>query len=109
MDVTLHECRRCREKAPAQVLEPLGGVCLRCLSEFATQDLPRIEALPLAVGDRFKGLEVLDVIARGGMSVVYEARQLDLDRKVALKILSPALAAHPEFPKRFAAEGRALA
>jgi hypothetical protein len=43
------------------------------------------------------------------MGVVYKARQIELDRLVALKILPPRLAADPEFPRRFNREAQALA
>jgi predicted Ser/Thr protein kinase len=65
---------------------------------------------PLKRGGTFRGMEVIEVIGQGGMGVVYKARQIDLDRTVALKILSPRLAvADPEFPRRFAREAQALA
>src|SRR6185503_19090016 len=48
-------------------------------------------------------------IAEGGMGVVYEAIQLNLSRKVALKILNEELAARPEFLQRFEREARAAA
>ena len=59
------------------------------------------------VGAQIAGYEVLDQIASGGMGVVYRARQLTLDRVVALKVLHPRLVADPKFVERFEREARA--
>lgn len=45
-------------------------------------------------------------IARGGMSTVYRGLDLRLDRAVAIKVMSPAYAAHPAFLARFEREAR---
>lgn len=48
-------------------------------------------------------------IARGGMATVYEASDLRLDRRVALKVMPHALADDDEFAQRFVREARAAA
>ncbi len=57
----------------------------------------------------FNRYEVLDKIGSGGMGTVYKARDLHLDRWVALKVLPPGLQEHPETLERFKREARALA
>lgn len=52
---------------------------------------------------------LLREIGRGGMGVVYEAKQLSLDRTVAVKLLSPHYAQDTAFRARFAAEARLVA
>ncbi len=56
------------------------------------------------LGDRFR---VIRRIAEGGMGAVYEAEQLTLGRKVAVKVLHAHLASDPEIVVRFEREARA--
>ncbi|MFF5703139.1 serine/threonine-protein kinase [Streptomyces sp. NPDC012794] len=60
-------------------------------------------------GRRFAGYLVEDEIGRGGMAVVYRARDLRLDRTVALKLLAPQLALNDTFRQRFAHESKVAA
>jgi len=57
----------------------------------------------------FPQLEILSLIGQGGMGAVYRARQKELDRIVALKILPPDIGADTAFSERFTREARALA
>ncbi len=61
------------------------------------------------LGDTFGRYEIVRRIGRGGMGSVFEARQVDLGRAVALKVLSPELAEDPDFRARFEREARTLA
>jgi hypothetical protein len=54
-------------------------------------------------------VEVLGLLGRGGMGAVYKARQVKVDRLVALKVLPPEAGRDPAFAARFAREARALA
>ncbi|MFF3020246.1 serine/threonine-protein kinase [Streptomyces sp. NPDC057939] len=60
-------------------------------------------------GRRIAGYLVEDEIGRGGMAVVYRARDLRLDRTVALKVLAPELARNDAFRARFAHESKVAA
>ena len=55
------------------------------------------------------GYRIEKVLGKGAMSTVYLAVQESLERRVALKVLAPSLAADPTFSKRFIKEGRIIA
>jgi serine/threonine-protein kinase PpkA len=55
------------------------------------------------------GYRVLRQLGRGGMATVYLALQQSVDREVALKVMSPALLADPNFGERFLREARIAA
>lgn len=74
-----------RSVVPVQAADPLGDVC-----DVGAFRLER-------------------QIGRGGMGVVYRARQLSLNREVAIKLLPGGEFASPEFRKRFHAEARTAA
>ena len=62
-----------------------------------------------APGSQVAGYQIVELIGRGGMAVVYRARDIRLDRWVALKILAPDLALDQTFRQRFIRESRAAA
>src|SRR3954470_15515088 len=89
-----------------------GDLCPKCMAGFVqkpTDPTAPPEDLPLKPGQAFHGLEIVDLLGRGGMGVVYKARQPALDRMVALKLLTPEFAGDPQFAERFTREARALA
>jgi serine/threonine protein kinase/Flp pilus assembly protein TadD len=53
------------------------------------------------LGDRY---EIIKSLGEGGMGAVYKARDSELDRLVALKVIRPELAGHPEILRRFKQE-----
>jgi serine/threonine protein kinase len=64
--------------------------------------------LPL-VGDEFAGYRLRAVLSRGGMSVVYQAENPRLGSLIALKVLTPEVAADDAFRARFLEESRIAA
>ena len=57
----------------------------------------------------FDKYDILEEIGKGGFATVYRARDRDLDREVALKVLDPLLMRDPVWVKRFKREARAVA
>ena len=84
-------------KALAAELDALAG----------REDAPSADTpIPALDGTDF---EPFAELGRGGMGVVYAARQRSLDRTVAVKVLSPRLSSSPLFRERFAEEARLVA
>lgn len=116
---TTRPCSRCGTELPSNTAE---GQCPKCLLEFGLDTQPdragdppnpsepRPPPLPVAdLAARFPQLELLELIGSGGMGLVYRARQLSLDRLVALKILPVKRGEEQGFAERFTQEARALA
>lgn len=76
-------------------------MCGACLFDWAATDEEGLGSL----GE----FELVQLIERGGMGIVYRARQLDLDREVALKVLPGAALLSPEARQRFRIEAETMA
>jgi predicted Ser/Thr protein kinase len=124
--LTQRFCPGCRTALAADAPEGLCPACLMAggLASEAGHDpiaagmavtTPPSGSRPPATGEladlapHFPELEVLELLGRGGMGAVYKARQKNLDRMVALKVIPPDAAKDPAFTERFNREARALA
>src|SRR3954465_10523651 len=60
-------------------------------------------------GSQIPGYQLISKLGKGAMATVYKARQMSLDRIVAVKVLPKRLSESPEFVDRFYKEGKAAA
>lgn len=111
------ECPRCKHANPPTALR-----CEHCGTSFesdatittgggtsgwsaAAAPSPALAEAPLQIGQTLGGrYEILKLLGEGGMGAVYKARDIELDRVVALKVIRPELARNPEGLHRFKQE-----
>ena len=109
-------CSGCGAELPPDA--PLG-LCPKCVLKQGLDSLHGTASSPAATGfsppliedlaPHFPHLEILEFLGQGGMGAVYKARQPELDRLVALKVLAPDTGKDPAFAERFKREARSLA
>lgn len=116
----LRDCPRCHNLL---TVETQAGLCPNCLMQLALEDptekwgdrhngsaSPGLTLDSILGHDKIFGdYELLQEIARGGMGVIYRARQLSLNRIVAVKMMRPDLHVSEAELQRFRIEAEAAA
>jgi serine/threonine protein kinase len=111
---TMSLCPSCGKPLAANAPQ---GLCQECLlkagfptgPDFSGKSPRFVPPTVEELAGRFPQLEILQFIGQGGMGAVYKARQKQLNRLVALKILPPDVGSDPAFAGRFTREAQALA
>lgn len=118
-------CHQCQRELPA---DAVGGICPSCLLGFARAErkppagnAPTMERASdprsrdvqyptvADLNSRLPQFRFFELVGSGGMGAVYKALQINLDRPVAIKIMSPQVANDPSFAERFTREAKTLA
>ncbi|MCK6447524.1 MAG: serine/threonine protein kinase [Planctomycetes bacterium] len=112
--MSTRNCQRCG--ATFTPTRSPHGLCPRCLLAVGMRgpdelepERPRRAPDLEAIAPLFPELELVAPIGEGGMGFVYRARQRELGREVALKLLAREHADTPSFAERFRREARTLA
>jgi predicted Ser/Thr protein kinase len=97
-------CGRCGSSLDDSTAD---GYCLSCLLREGLGESNGVK--PESAGQRFGDYELLEKIGQGGMGIVYRARQINLRRIVAVKLLPFSRFTSEEAVQRFQIEARAAA
>lgn len=79
------------------------------ITESQSERLKRSLKAQKAAAHRIPGYKILGKLGSGAMAIVYQARQLSLNRMVAIKVLPKRFSENPEYVERFFKEGQAAA
>jgi eukaryotic-like serine/threonine-protein kinase len=106
--ITREEVIACRGGQPLGAERLLERLVEKGLLTTAQADRVRAE-LPGLINQHIPGYQLMDKLGQGSMGVVYKARQVSMNRLVAVKVLSPRWVSKPEFLDRLRREAHLAA
>jgi serine/threonine-protein kinase len=107
--VTREELQACRAAAAGKGPEVLLAWLVKAGHLTSGQARRAAKELAQPAGQQVPGYQILEKLGQGSMGTVYKARQLSMDRLVAVKVLHPRLASNPEYLQRFTREAHLAA
>jgi serine/threonine protein kinase len=116
--VTAEEVQQCLEQQRGSIDDSGSGINQQSLGKLLVVNgmatRKQIDRLTPAIEERrasrqIPGYQMLEKLGAGAMATVYKAKQLSLDRMVAIKVLPRKHTNNPQFVERFYAEGKAAA
>jgi len=104
-------CSRCgtQNKDTAKFCDSCGLDLTATTPTGARVDAPDISEIDMVRQELNEEYEILDELGRGGMAIVFKAKEKQLEREVAIKVLPFSLAFDKEFVERFQREARTSA
>jgi serine/threonine protein kinase len=104
-------CSRCgtQNKDTAKFCDSCGLDLTAATPTGVRIEAPEITELDMVRQELNEEYEILDELGRGGMAIVFKAKEKQLDREVAIKVLPFSLAFDKEFVERFQREARTSA
>ncbi len=104
-------CSRCgtQNKDTAKFCDSCGLDLTVTSPTGVRTEAPDIAEIDMVRQELHEEYEILDELGRGGMAIVFKAKEKQLDREVAIKVLPFSLAFDKEFVERFQREARTSA
>jgi hypothetical protein len=101
----VQSCRAGSEAGPQALLARLvaAGFLTANQAQRAEKELETL------LGQQIPGYQLLEKLGQGAMGTVYKARQMSMNRLVAVKVLHPRFASNPEFMQRLKREAHLAA
>src|SRR5467141_3722787 len=104
-------CSRCgtQNKDTAKFCDSCGLDLTATTPVGALTESPEMTEIEMVRKELEEEYDILDELGRGGMAIVFKAKEKQLDREVAIKVLPFSLAFDKEFVERFQREARTSA